>query len=587
MRTDIKTSITIGTVTLLIGLLLGWLIFGGSNETNHDHSTANKEKGQVWTCSMHPQIRQSEPGDCPICGMELIPLSESEGHEDPMAINMSPTAMQLANVQTAMVGNTAPDKTVRLNGKVQADERMVYSQTSHMPGRIERLMINFTGEKVNRGKPIAYIYSPELVTAQQELFEAQKIKDSQPQLFKAAKEKLKNWKLTDRQIDRILSLGKPETSFPVLSDYSGYVMEKKINAGDHIMEGAVLYEIANLSRVWVLLDVYESDLPWVKKGDKVSFVVASLPGKSFEGTIDYIDPIIDAKTRVAQARTSIPNPNQELKPEMFVTGTVSAKIRQENEAISIPKTAVMWTGKRSVVYVKTTSDKGIAFQMRTVTLGPSLGENYLVKEGLKNGEEIAVSGTFSIDAAAQLAGKPSMMMPEGGQPMTGHDHGGKMDLKPEDEIVPLAINDGALKELDQLAVQYFEMKDALVNDDFKKAKDVGMKFSAAIGKVDMKLFKGEAHHRWMAYSEKLSKSLEHIGHTQSIEEVRKIFLPVSEQMIGLAQSLMSGSGTMYVQHCPMADNNKGADWLSLDSTVKNPYFGASMLTCGEVKMTLN
>ena len=190
METNRKTIIIVLSA-LVIGLLLGWLIFGGSagkTIDEHQHETMEVAGETIWTCSMHPQIRQNEPGDCPICGMDLIQLeSEQDSDIDPMAISMSSTAMQLANVSTAMVESMKPVKMVRLNGKVQSDERLVYSQSSHIPGRIEKLMLNFTGDYVNQGQVIASVYSPELVTAQEELFEAQKIAETQPQLFDAAK----------------------------------------------------------------------------------------------------------------------------------------------------------------------------------------------------------------------------------------------------------------------------------------------------------------------------------------------------------------------------------------------------------------
>jgi Cu(I)/Ag(I) efflux system membrane fusion protein len=229
MKKDKKTIIIVISA-LALGLLLGWLFFGGSeSKAKDEHQHETEVAGEtIWTCSMHPQIRQNEPGDCPICGMELIPLEEENDNDiDPMAISMSPTAMQLASVTSAIVGSTVPVKSVRLNGKVQSDERLVYSQSSHIPGRVEKLLVNFTGEFVNKGQVIASVYSPELVTAQEELFEAQKIKESQPQLFSAAKEKLKNWKLSEEQIEKLLQSGAPMETFNVQADVSGYVTKKK------------------------------------------------------------------------------------------------------------------------------------------------------------------------------------------------------------------------------------------------------------------------------------------------------------------------------------------------------------------------
>src|SRR5690606_4642231 len=273
-----------------------------------------------------------------------------------------------------------------------------------------------------------YIYSPDLVTAQEELFEARKIKEIQPALFHAAKEKLKNWKLTDEQIDRILSSGNTIDQFPILANVSGYVTQKMVNLGDYVVKGDPIYEISDLSKVWVLFDVYESDLTWVKNGARLTFTIESIPGKTFNGRISYIDPVIDTKTRVTKARVETVNRNFQLKPEMFVSGTLEAKASNSQNAITVPKSAVMWTGKRSLVYVMQTSMQGVNFQMREVTLGAELGKSYIIESGLEPGEEIAVNGTFSIDAAAQLAGKPSMMSPEGGAAMTGHNHGGSANV---------------------------------------------------------------------------------------------------------------------------------------------------------------
>jgi len=525
---------------------------------------------------------------------DLIPLEDDQNAGiDPNAISMSPAAMQLANVSTAIVGKTDPVKQVVLNGKVQADERLVYSQSSHIPGRIEKLMVNFTGEFVNKGQTIAYVYSPELVTAQEELFEAQKIADSQPQLFAAAREKLKNWKLSDNQIEGILNSGKTQEEFPVQADVAGYVTTKMINPGDYVRRGETLYEIADLSKVWVLFDVYESDLTWIKKGDRVEFSISSLPGENFMGKISYLDPVIDPKTRVAKARVEHRNTNGKLKPEMFASGRVEAELTGKSNSLVVPKTSVMWTGKRSVVYVKSNSDQGVNFIMREVTLGPALGDSYVVESGLEKGEEIAVNGTFSIDAAAQLAGKPSMMNPEGGQVLTGHDHGA-MDMdgsdspegheeKPEAVLSnPLPVDKQAKEALHLLYESYLQWKDALTKDDFDEAQKMATNLKSVLDNINMGLFKGDAHNAWMEYQGSLSNSLEHVRHFSDIEQLRKTFQAVSATMIAMTNTFKPLANPIYVQHCPMADNNKGADWLSTEKEIRNPYFGNSMLTCGEV-----
>ncbi|MBI5914611.1 MAG: efflux RND transporter periplasmic adaptor subunit [Bacteroidetes bacterium] len=585
-----RSTLLIAIVMLAAGLLIGWLVKPSSSpDTSHEgHQMENAEssKATIWTCSMHPQIRQSGPGKCPICGMDLIPLENDMGEGDPMEIKMSPTAMQLANVQTAVVGYGMPTREVRMNGKVQPDERLIYSQVTHLDGRVEQLTVNFTGEPVRKGQKLASIYSPELVTAQEELFSAQKIKDMQPALFNAAKEKLKNWKLTDQQIENTIASGKAQERFPILADVSGIVMEKKVNLGDYVMRGMPLYDIVDLSRVWLLFDVYESDMTWATVGSTVAFTIQSLPGENFTGKISFIDPVINPATRVATARVEVANPGGRLKPEMFASGIIKTQLTSKKESIMVPKTAVLWTGERSVVYVKKSTDQGTNFLMQEITLGPLVGDNYVVKKGLEPGTEIAVNGTFSIDAAAQLAGKPSMMgNPEGGTVTTGHQHGGTAPATAA-PAEPAKVSKQANAAVKQLFDLYFPLKDALVKGDFATAKKQAGDLKKAFEKTSMSLFTGPAHDLWMNHSGAAMEALNKLMASKDIEEARRHFKPLSGQMVALAKAFGPFDSTVYVQHCPMADNNTGADWLSLDKEIRNPYFGDKMLKCGKVTETI-
>jgi Cu(I)/Ag(I) efflux system membrane fusion protein len=357
-----------------------------------------------------------QPGKCPICGMELIPLAQgSTTFIDPASVHLSKEAAQLANVLTSVVTKQKPVKEVRLYGKVQADERLFQSQAAHVPGRIERLAVNFTGEPVIKGQILAEIYSPELITAQQELLETVKTKQLQPELYEASKEKLRQWKLSDDQIAKIENSGVIQNNFEVLSNTSGTVIARRVNTGDHVSQGTVLFDIADLSKVWIMFDAYESDLQFLHTGEKLSFNLQALPGIDFTGNIIFIDPVIDPVTRVAKVRVETGNQSGKLKPEMFATGIVSTTLSEYTDDVVIPKSAVLWTGKRSVVYVKQPGSDEPVFKIREVELGPMLGESYVIMNGLFEGEEVVTSGTFSVDAAAQLEGKPSMMNPMSGK----------------------------------------------------------------------------------------------------------------------------------------------------------------------------
>jgi membrane fusion protein, copper/silver efflux system len=399
------------SLLLLLGVFIGWLFFHSSGKTGKKPVEATEAvKNTIWTCAMHPQIRMEQPGKCPICGMELIPLVKSSTASiDPSTIHLSIEAAQLANVLTSVVTKQVPVKEVRLYGKIQADERLFQSQVSHVPGRIERLDVNFTGESVVKGQVLAEIYSPELITAQQELLETVKTKQLQPELYEASKEKLRQWKLTDDQIAKIESSGAVKNDFEVVSNTAGVVTARRVNTGDHVSQGTILFEIADLSKVWVMFDAYESDLQFLHMGEYISFSLQALPGTDFKGNIVFIDPLIDPVTRVAKVRVETGNQYGKLKPEMFATGIVSSTLTEYRNNVVIPKSAVLWTGNRSVVYVKQPGSEEPVFKIREVELGPMLGESYVIMNGLSEGEEVVTSGTFSVDAAAQLEGKPSMM----------------------------------------------------------------------------------------------------------------------------------------------------------------------------------
>lgn len=411
---------------LIAGLFIGWLIFGASSNNQNESSEHVHEEGavQIWTCAMHPQIRQNKPGKCPICGMDLIPLKTSgSGDEavDPSAIQLSKEAVALANIQTTVISRQNPIKDVQLYGTIQADERLSQSQTSHVNGRIEKLFINFTGESVRQGQTIATIYSPELLSAQQELLEAAKMQSVQPALIQAAREKLRLWKLTDEQIARIEQSGNVSALVEIKANTGGIVVSKKVNQGDYINQGSVLFDIANLSQVWAMFDAYEVDLPFLKVGDKIDFTLQAVPGKTFSGRISFIDPILDRTTRTAKIRVETANSGMQLKPEMYANAIIKAPLKQFNNEIVIPKSSVLWTGKRSIVYVKQPNTQSPAFMLHEIELGPSLGDSYVVLSGVNEGDEIVTNGAFTIDASAQLEGKRSMMNAEASRPVTGHE----------------------------------------------------------------------------------------------------------------------------------------------------------------------
>lgn len=561
---------------LIAGLLLGYLFFGTDSEmepdrevTTEEHKHETDENG-MWTCSMHPQIMQQEPGDCPICGMDLIPADVSADGLSVEQFKLTENAMALANIETTTVsGGAGSGNSIQLSGKIGLNEEANAIQASYFKGRIENLNVNFTGEKVNRGQPLATIYSPELVAAQQELLTAAKLKENQPALYKAVRNKLKLWKLSENQINSIENSGQVRQNFPIYATVSGTVTEKMVQEGDYVERGQPLFKIANLNSVWAMFDAYENQISNLKEGQQIKITTNAYPDKEFSAKVSFIDPVLNTSTRTLMLRAELDNKNELFKPGMFVKGKIDApKTGNAESNISIPKSAVLWTGERSLVYVKPNATEPI-FEMREVKLGSSLGENYQVLEGLSTGDEIVVNGTFTVDAAAQLQGKRSMM-------------NSNEENKEEGALMKMELPETFQKDFSTVLSSYFILKDAFVNSDVEAAKIAAINMKKEVQNLNISnLGAMETKH-----ITKISKMLEAISENDTIENQRDHFILLSENMIGIASNLNELDKSIYVQHCPMANNNKGANWLSLNEEIKNPYYGEAMLTCGETKMNL-
>jgi Cu(I)/Ag(I) efflux system membrane fusion protein len=579
---------------LVVGVLLGWLLFGGSTNEEIDHNhDAVAATNQMWTCSMHPQIMQPEPGDCPICGMDLIPAES--GSDGLMAdqFKLTENAMALANIQTTVVGKgNVEGNTIKLSGKIAENEEANAVQVSYFAGRIERLNVSFTGEEVRKGQLLATIYSPELYAAQQELITAASLKESQPALYKAVRNKLKLWKLSENQINQIEETGKVKENFPVYATVSGTVTEKLVEQGDYIKQGQPLLKIANLKTVWGNFDVYENQIDRFKKGQEVMITTNAYPNKEFKGKVDFIDPVLNTKTRTVTLRVVLSNKDDVFKPGMFVTANIEGSTAKNDEVLSIPASSVLWTGERSVVYLKTNPDQPI-FEMREIKLGNQIGNEYEVVEGLFVGNEIVTNGTFTVDAAAQLQGKKSMMNKDGGKVMTGHEGHLGMDNNASNKESDhtnmnerLEVSEKFQQQLNSVYNAYINLKDALVKEDSISTSANATTLLNKLNKVDMKLLSdNKAHNHWMSLEGEIKSSATSISETSDIKSQRDHFKHLSSHLINAVQ-LFGINEKVYVEFCPMADNNNGAYWLSKEEKVINPYFGEAMLTCGEVKQVI-
>lgn len=646
----------------LIAFALGGLILGngGSSEGGHaEHGAESAASAPtVWTCSMHPQIKLPKPGKCPICYMDLIPL-DTGGTEDlgPRQLRLSETAKQLARIQTTPAVRALAESEVRMVGNITYDETKVAFITAWVPGRLDRLYADYTGVPVNKGDHLVYIYSPELLAAQEELIQAHEaitslsgtrsevLLSTARATLDAAREKLRLFGLTAPQINRIENSREVSDHLTVYAPIGGIVVHKNALEGMYVKTGTRIYTIADLSKLWVIFEAYESDLPWLRFGQRVEFTSQSFPGEHFEATINFIDPLVDPKTRTVRVRAFVDNSGGRLKPDMFVRGTVKSRIDGEGKIVDeylsgkwispmhpeivkdgpgkcdvcgmdlvpasslgyasgtagggeppllIPASAPLITGKRAVVYVEMPSDKGPLFEGREVVLGPRAGDHYVVKSGIEEGELVVTNGAFKIDSELQIQAKPSMMSPEGGGPTPSHQHGQSattatpMGLPSAgDASAKMVESDNSVREaLAPVYAAYFKLWEALAGDDFDGAKKSGGGLLAAVKKVDMSVFSGPAHTSWMELSKSLSESAGGISKAKDMEAARDAFYRLSKTTIDLHGDFgHTGSRSFYLSFCPMARDGEGAYWLQESDELLNPYYGASMLHCGSVKQT--
>jgi len=495
MRVDRILRWGIGVVLLATGFALGYMVSSAprSDAADEAHVHAEAPKAQKWYCSMHPQIIRDRAGLCPICEMQLIPMPENLAADSaPRELVVSEAAAKLMDVQTAPVERRFVANEVRLVGKVQYDETRVKYITAWVAGRLDRLYVDFTGTTVRKGDHLVYLYSPELISAQAELLQGVKasrnaaettsdyLARSVASTLQATREKLRLLGLTPGQIEEIEQSGEPVTHLTIYSPIGGVVIHKMVNEGMYVSTGTQIYTVADLSQVWVKLDAYESDLPWIRYGQEVQFATEAYPGQTFTGRASFIDPMLDPMTRTVKVRVDVPNADGRLKPEMFVHAVVRSRIAQsgkvmdpdlagkwicpmhpsvvksepgtcdicgmdlvtteslgyvaadapEQPPLVIPATAPLITGKRAVVYVKKPDTAVPTFEGREIVLGSRAGDYYVVESGLAEGEQVVTNGNFKIDSALQIQAKPSMMNPEGGVMPAGHQHGsgGGMDM---------------------------------------------------------------------------------------------------------------------------------------------------------------
>ncbi len=611
-----KMAYTIlGIVAAMIVVFVAGRLSGGRTapgEQAHDgaHGSSAPVKSTTWTCSMHPQIKLPKPGKCPLCGMNLIPLDSSSDDEGGLReLSVSESSAKLMEIETTPVERRFVTSEVRMVGKIDYDETRVSYITAWVPGRLDRLFVDYTGVPVKKGDHMVSLYSPELLSAQEELLQAiaaskslensdvSIVRDTTDATVTAVREKLRLWGLTPEQVKAIEQRGTPNDHITIYAPSGGIVIHKNAQEGMYVNTGTRIYTIADLSRMWVNLDAYESDLTWLRYGQHVNFTTESYPGEVFTGTISFIHPVLNEATRTIKVRVNVSNDDGRLKPGMFVRAVAEANVAtggrvmnadlagkwispmhpevikdgpgscdvcgmplvraeslgyvgqvptEDDRPLVIPASAPLLTGRRAVVYVALPDKDRPTYEGREIVLGPRAGDYYLVKHGLTAGERIVTKGAFKLDAELQIRAKPSMMTPDGGGGGGEHaNHGGSAPAS-EGEEAPKGLQLAALVE-SQLHDVIAAARDAIAaseGDELARAQEAYQLLQKRVEAVDADSLSGHAGMLWKEYSMLLGNDGVEGATVAALTEARA----VGETTRGHINGMQATFGLMHADH---------------------------------------
>ena len=634
--TKVLAVVAVALVLIVGRWSTSWWAYSTETGTQAEHDHAAMTGGEatpsaeptLWTCPMHPEIQMPESGDCPKCGMDLVPMAKGDD-TGPRQLAMSPASVALANIQTTQVTRQFLTMPVRLVGKVDYDETRVRTIAARVGGRLDRLYVDYTGVSVKKNDHLVWLYSPDLLVGQQELIEAKKRldttspdasafqRDSNKRGYESARDKLLLWGLAEDQVAAIEERGTAEDHMLIRSPAAGIVVHKALKQGDYIKEGTAIYRIADLSQLWVQLDAYEQDLPWLRYGQAVSVNTEAFPGRVFEGWISFLNPTVDERTRTVKVRVNVANPDGELKPGMFVRAVVQSRVGQsghvleprlqgkwispmhpevvkdgpgkcdvcgmdlvpaesllkhstaleEGKPLTVPASAVLVTGARAVVYVELQGKKKPTFEGREIILGPRAGDYYIVLAGLSETDRVVVNGAFRIDSSMQIQAKPSMMSMQG----DAHTFTG-----PTSSVFRLSLT--------ALYSAYGELQQALASDDFVAARAAVAALRGSLDNVNPGGLPRQGDVRWQEEKAVLARATKKGTEATTIKQLRTAFGAISGSVLTLESTFRHADEALrFEAYCPMAMDGQGASWLQSDRKILNPYFGASMLTCGEIR----
>ncbi len=560
MRKEIKLLLIF--VIAVVMLSCGGAEQKSAESNTHTHESAQKDekKSETWTCSMHPNVRQPEKGKCPICAMDLIPLTDEDSGDAPV-LKLSNRAAALAEIETYTVAKGLLPKSLMLSGRIVTADTGIKSLTLRFPGRVDKVFVKYEGAYVRKGMPLVKIYSPSLITSEQEFLTVAKASKGKGQLYNAALNRLLLLGITKKQIKALLRRGKPSPWITIYSTIEGYVKELSVIEGDYLKKGNRLFVLADLETLWGEFDVYGADLKWIRYGQKIVLESEEGKGRVIEGRISFVQPFFDKKSRVAKVRAVIKNRSGLLKPGMFIRGRTGALMdgagnvydeelsgnwispvypeiisdkagvcslsgaplvktekygyideRGAERVVMIPDSAPLITGKRAVVYVA--SDEDGKYEGREVVLGRKGDGFYEVVEGVKNGDQVVVKGAFKLDSELQIKAKPSMMSRSGNGTL-----GPQFLQKQETVFIPESV-----KVLAGRVVRgYFPVQQALADDDFDKAISEGEKLKEVLKEILAEDYPAGVRAYWLKRVKRVNEAVHLFVKADSIEKSRVIF----------------------------------------------------------------
>ena len=633
MKWLLRTGVQAATVVVVAGLvffLLGvaqrteWLTADGfSGGQGESVAEAGGGEDKRYICPMMCTPPSTEPGRCPVCAMELVEATGGGGG-DGISVTIEPSARRLVGIQTAMSKMGEVNRTIRTIGSIDFDESQLSTISAYIDGRLEKMYANYAGVKVNEGDDLALIYSPQLYTAQTEFNTSMnsdgkigRFQISGGDLNKMARENLTELGMTESQIEQLGKSGKPMSRIRIKSPQRGTVIEKSAVEGDYVKTGDKLYRVADLSSVWLMLDLFPDDASAVRFGQQVEAEIQSMPGEVFTGRVAFIDPTVNPKTRTVRVRVEIMNFDGKLRPGDYATARVTVPaipmdqvydpalankyispmhpqvIRDEpgtcplcdmdlvptsqlgfaseplpmQQIVTVPRDAVLLAGENSVIYVETEPGR---FEIRRVAVGPMNRKEAVIVEGLSAGETVATGGNFLIDSQMQLAGNPSLMDPTKAPSYSP----GPLELP---NTTPVMLASDAGNTLDRTYDAYFEIQCAMAADQTPPPVALNTLIEG-LRELEMLANVPDEAQRRFATARRAASRMD-----GSLETAREAYRGVSHAMLRAATVARGPKTAVKLTHyyCPMVPGG-GGDWMQPGGDLQNPYWGSEMLTCGEV-----